>query len=148
MNLSDLIPYLLLGIKALLYLVAIVFFLSGLDDFFIDLYNFFRRTYRRLFVMPKYERLTENHLLRPEEQPAALMVPAWDEAGVIRKMLENTLQTLNYSNYHVFVGTYPNDTATQNEVEIVRERYPNLFADYEVKEVDGLPRVTTAHRKV
>lgn len=126
MNFSDLIPYLLLGIKVLLYLVAIIFFLSGLDDFFIDLYDFFRRTYRRLFVMPKYERLTENHLLRPEEQPAALMVPAWNEAGVIRKMLENTLQTLNYSNYHVFVGTYPNDTGTQKEVEIVRERYENV----------------------
>ncbi len=32
--------------------------------------------------------------------------------------------------------------------ELVRERYPNLFADYEVEEVDGLPWVKTAHRKV
>jgi thymidylate synthase (FAD) len=32
--------------------------------------------------------------------------------------------------------------------EIVRERYPNLFADYEVEEVDGLPWVKTEHRKV
>jgi thymidylate synthase (FAD) len=31
---------------------------------------------------------------------------------------------------------------------IVAERYPNVFADYEVEEVDGLPWVHTQHRKV
>lgn len=32
--------------------------------------------------------------------------------------------------------------------EIVRDRYPNLFADYVVEEVDGLPWVKTPHGKV
>ncbi|MBI2435146.1 MAG: FAD-dependent thymidylate synthase [Candidatus Hydrogenedentes bacterium] len=32
--------------------------------------------------------------------------------------------------------------------ELVRERYANVFADYEVEVVDGLPWVKTAHRKV
>lgn len=32
--------------------------------------------------------------------------------------------------------------------EIVRGRYPNIFADYEVEEVDGLPWVKTANSKV
>lgn len=32
--------------------------------------------------------------------------------------------------------------------EVVRERYPNFFADYEVEIVDGLPWVKTAHGKV
>lgn len=32
--------------------------------------------------------------------------------------------------------------------EIVRERFPNLFADYEVETKDDLPWVKTAHRKV
>jgi thymidylate synthase (FAD) len=31
---------------------------------------------------------------------------------------------------------------------LVRERYPNLFADYESEEVDGLPYVRTTRRKV
>jgi hypothetical protein len=30
----------------------------------------------------------------------------------------------------------------------VKERYPNVFADYEVEVVDGLPWVKTPHRKV
>jgi len=48
------------------------------------------------------------------------------------------------------------DPAAEEEIRIVfgevfnivSERYPNLFADYEVKIVDGLPHVTTANRKV
>jgi thymidylate synthase (FAD) len=32
--------------------------------------------------------------------------------------------------------------------KIVNERYPNVFADYQVEEIDGLPWVSTGHRKV
>jgi hypothetical protein len=32
--------------------------------------------------------------------------------------------------------------------EMVAERFSNLFGDYEVEEVDGLPWVRTGHRKV
>ncbi len=32
--------------------------------------------------------------------------------------------------------------------QLVQERYPNLFADYQVEQVDGLPWVKTAHGKV
>ena len=41
-------------------------------------------------------------------------------------MLDNNLRTVNYSRYHLFVGTYPNDPKTQREVEFVRERYDNV----------------------
>ena len=34
-------------------------------------------------------------------------------------MLMNTLRTLAYGNYHVFVGTYPNDKDIQREVDEV-----------------------------
>ena len=32
--------------------------------------------------------------------------------------------------------------------ESVKDRYPNLFGDYEVEMADGLPWVRTSHRKV
>ena len=32
--------------------------------------------------------------------------------------------------------------------EILRERYPNLFGDYEVEIEEGLPTFRTEHRKV
>lgn len=34
---------------------------------------------------------------------------------MIRRMLENTIRTLNYANYHVFVGTYPKQVREQLE---------------------------------
>ncbi len=126
MALDVLMPYVLLVTWVLLVFVSIVFFVSGLDDFFVDLFYIFRSSYRRLFVLRKYTSLTETHLMAVPQKPVAIMVPAWDESAVILRMLENNLRTLNYSRYHVFVGTYPNDPMTQREVEIVRERYDNV----------------------
>ena len=45
------------------------------------------------------------------------MVPAWQEHGVIDRMAELAATTLDYENYHIFVGTYPNDPQTQSDVE-------------------------------
>ena len=120
------VPYFLVGLKIILIITAVIFFISGLDDLFIDIYFNLRNLYRRLFILPKYQRLTENQLLSPPEQPIAVMIPAWKEADVIRRMLENTLRTFTYANYHIFVGTYPNDPDTQDEVEVVREKFDNV----------------------
>ncbi|MFP5238249.1 MAG: glycosyl transferase family protein [Acidobacteriota bacterium] len=127
MNEIDLyLPYVLLGLKILLIILSVVFFFSGMDEFFFDLVYLVRRVYRRLFVLPKYEPLTEAKLMAVPEKLVAIMVPCWDESAVIRRMLTNTIQTLNYSNYYIFVGTYPNDAATQREVEIARESFGNV----------------------
>ena len=60
------------------------------------------------------------------EQPIAIMVPAWREADVIRRMLLNAVSTIAYTNYHIFVGVYPNDGDTRREVEAVCGDYPNV----------------------
>ena len=52
------------------------------------------------------------------------MVPAWKEYDVIAKMIENTLATLEYERYVIFVGTYHNDAETTAEVERMVRRYP------------------------
>lgn len=121
---NDLFLYLMISAKVLLYGVAVVFLISGLDDLFIDVCYGICILYRRLF--PKHPPLTEEQLLGVTEQPIAVFIPAWDESAVIRPMLENTLQVLNYSNYHIFVGTYPNDPGTQREVETLREKFANV----------------------
>src|SRR5204862_1827394 len=45
------------------------------------------------------------------------LVPAWKEADVIRAMLVNTCRVLQYRRFHIFVGTYPNDPDTPQEVD-------------------------------
>ncbi len=54
------------------------------------------------------------------------MVPAWHETGVIGKMAELAATTLDYENYHIFVGTYPNDPDTQRDVDQVCARFSNV----------------------
>ncbi|MBI4804432.1 MAG: phage adsorption protein NrfB [Desulfovibrio sp.] len=119
-------PFALLGLKLVLIALSIVFFLSGIDELFFDFVYLVRLVYRRLFILPKFEPLTEQKLLSVPEKLIAVMIPCWDESAVIRKMLTNTIRSVNYSNYYIFVGTYPNDQATQREVEIARESFDNV----------------------
>jgi len=71
------------------------------------------------------------------------MIPAWREAGVIKKMLLNTLNTIDYRNYFVFVGCYPNDPETQAEVDQVSEVYPQVIKIINSKPVRQ-PKPTTS----
>ena len=68
MVLDDWMPYVLIVTKVLLVFVSVVFFISGLDDFFVDMFHIVRSLYRRLFVMRRYSPLTEKQLLDPPEQ--------------------------------------------------------------------------------
>lgn len=119
MELLDVAAILLVIAKVLLTAVGIGFFISGLDDLFIDLCFVVRSVYRKIFITPKASPLTEKKLHDKPEQHVAVMIPAWDEAAVIRPMLENTLRSINYTNYTIFVGTYLNDLDTQREVDMV-----------------------------
>ncbi|EPR33036.1 General secretory system II protein E domain protein [Alkalidesulfovibrio alkalitolerans DSM 16529] len=120
---EDILIYFLIFAKYALVALSIIFIISGFDELFIDFVYAARLVYRRAFVYSKHKRLTEEQLLAKPEQPIAIMIPCWDESAVIRRMLSNTIRTLNYSNYHIFVGTYPNDQATQREVELAREEF-------------------------
>ena len=46
--------------------------------------------------------------------------------GVIGRMAELAATTLDYENYHIFVGTYPNDPDTQHDVDQVCARFRNI----------------------
>ena len=106
--------------------VAVLILISSLDDLFIDLWYWSRRLFRKFTVDRKYRPLTARQLLDRDEQPLAIMVPAWLEYDVIAPMIENMVSTLDYQNYVVFVGTYINDQRTIDEVERMRRRYKQL----------------------
>ena len=88
--------------EMLLPLAAWVF-ASSLDDLFLDVCFFFvwfRSRWRRA---PLY-----GFSLRPRvpqrERKIALVIPCWEEAGVIREMLENNLTGIEYRDYEVWLG--------------------------------------------
>jgi bacteriophage N4 adsorption protein B len=108
-----------IGLRELLLLTAVAIALSGLDDLFIDLVYFGRTQWRRLTIYRRHRRASAESLRRPDPAPIAIIVPAWDEAAVIGAMLTNLLARLDYPDYRVFVGLYPNDPAGMAAVRAI-----------------------------
>jgi len=108
----------------LLNVVALLIAVSSADDFFIDVCFWARRIYRAIFIRPKYPALPIEKLYEPAQQPIAILVPAWHEAGVIDQMLEGAVETLDYDRFVLFVGTYCNDPETQADVDRIAARFP------------------------
>lgn len=108
-------------------IVATLIALSALDDLVIDVWYWWRRTVRwRVARSGRVNPLTEAQLRERDEQPIAIMVPAWKEHDVIAQMIESMVAVLEYKNYVIFVGTYCNDDATTQKVDRMRRRYRQL----------------------
>jgi adsorption protein B len=122
----DLFTIYLYALKLIAVTVAIVIFISGLDDLFIDIVYWVRRFWRAITVYARHDRMDYKKLYEADEKPFAIMVPAWQEHGVIGKMAQLAATTLDYENYHIFIGTYPNDPQTYEDVERVRAHFPNV----------------------
>jgi len=113
--------------QGIVAVVAVLLLMSGIDDLFLDLYYWFFR-----IVYPKKinrYRLEDPGLLKAtDEKPIAMFIPAWHEYDVIDKMLLNACRTIDYANYDIFVGVYPNDPRTVAKVEEVAAEYPHVHA--------------------
>ncbi|WP_318442714.1 glycosyl transferase family protein [Photobacterium leiognathi] len=126
MDMFDFFLYYLYGLRVVLFATMVILCICGIDDLFIDLYYWVRHFWRKGTVYKRYSRKNVNDLYQKEEQPLAIMVPAWQEFGVIDKMAELAASRLDYENYQIFVGTYPNDPETQADVDRVCARFPNV----------------------
>ena len=95
--LLQIMPVLLLVLKAGLWIFGSVFLLNGLSELFIDVVRMGRELWRRVVVFGyrKATPLSEADLLARPEQAVAVMIPCWDESAVIRRMLENSLKVLH-----------------------------------------------------
>lgn len=125
-SLLDVFSTYLYGLKYIAMAVALWLLLSGIDDLFIDLVYWSRRCWRSLTVYRRHPHMEAQDLRFAPERAMAIMVPAWQETGVIGQMAGLAAKTLDYENYHIFVGTYPNDPETQLEVDAVCARFPNV----------------------
>lgn len=92
-------------------LLAAYILLSGLDDLALDLAWLASRSKHRPEPPDP-----------PRERRIAVLVPLWQEAAVIGRMLEHNLASIRYSNYEFYAGVYPNDEATAAAVRRVAER--------------------------
>lgn len=130
--LIDLLPDALLGLEAggvmrgLTAFVAVAILLSGLDDLFIDLcyYGWLARS--ALSPERRRPQVPQHELESLAEKRLAVMIPAWREEAVIGRMLRNTLRSVRYGAFELFVGVYPNDPATRAAVEEVAAADPRV----------------------
>ncbi len=122
----DFLTYVLFGLKIVAIILATLMFLLGLDDLFIDLCYWGRTLIRRFRIYDKHGKADEKRLFEVPEKPLAIMVPAWNEVGVVGEMARLAASTIDYENYQIFVGTYPNDPQTQADVDAVCLHYPNV----------------------
>lgn len=122
----DLLAHYLYALKAVAVVTAVILLATGIDDLFIDVVYWTRRAWRALTVYRRHARAGFDALQDAPEKPLAILVPAWRETGVVAPMAEFAADTLDYENYHIFVGTYPNDPDTQREVDAVCARFPNV----------------------
>lgn len=131
-NSAVLISYFLMWY--LLILLACLFVISGLDDLFIDVYYWVHYLYR-LWRTRHYKPLTYEKLIEKDEQKIAILVPCWQEANVIGVMLKHNYYSIDYKNYVFFIGVYPNDEATIDEIKQVKKELKNIH--YVVSPVPG-----------
>lgn len=128
----DLLPEALLGldaggtVRALTGFVAIAILVSGLDDLFIDLCYYGWLARGALSPERRRPQVPESELRALPEKPIAVMIPAWREEAVIARMLRNTLRTVEYRAFDLFVGVYPNDPATISAVAEVEAEDPRV----------------------
>ncbi|WP_285415764.1 cyclic di-3',5'-guanylate-activated glycosyltransferase NrfB [Pseudomonas sp. efr-133-TYG-5] len=122
----DFFAYVLFGLKYVAIALALLMFILGLDDLFIDLVYWTRKFIRRWRIYEKFKRADEQRLYSIAEKPLAIMVPAWNEVGVVGEMARLAASSIDYENYQIFVGTYPNDADTQADVDAVCQHYPNV----------------------
>lgn len=119
-----------LYVRALLgltLLVAVLIFVSGVDDAFVDANYWLRVLCRR-----KTRLAAPRGTCDGPQAPFAIMVPAWKEHDVIAAMIENTVKTLDYRAFGIFCGVYRNDPATAREVDRMVARHPGIVIRVDV----------------
>lgn len=84
--------------------------LSGLDD--LCLYFAWALTQLR----PKAAPPTQEQLFEHPRKLLAIFVPLWQEHEVVRQMVLHNLTALKYDRVQIFIGAYPNDPKTCDEV--------------------------------
>ncbi|MBJ3816862.1 phage adsorption protein NrfB [Shimwellia pseudoproteus] len=121
-SLIDTLTTWLYFLKIGLIILASLMLINGLDDLLVDILYWCRKSCRSGISRP----VPFPSAADPREKPLAILIPTWQEAGVIGQMLRLATRELDYENYHIFVGTYRDDPATTAEVQEICAAYSNV----------------------
>ena len=103
--------------------LAIAAVVSGLDELLLDLVTAWRWLRGPRSHTPSAAGLPSRD---PPEKRIAIFLPLWQEEAVVGSMLAHNIGAIRYSEYHFFVGVYPNDSRTMDAVREAEVRFPNV----------------------
>jgi adsorption protein B len=122
---TDITTALFFGTQLIFVLSAFLFAVSAVDDFLIDIYFYLFLGVRKNNHAPKIMRIDQS-LLRSSQRYLAIMLPAWQESSVLAKSVSTIIRTIDYENYHIFIGTYPNDDKTLSEAKHLAQHFDRI----------------------
>src|SRR5271168_4605768 len=106
--------------------LAVAILISGLDDLAVDIAWAVEWVHRKLRPRASMFPPGPRQLEAAPLHRIAILLPLWQEAEVIARMLEHNFAAIRYPDYHIFAGAYPNDPATQAAVRTVAQRFANI----------------------
>jgi len=113
-------------VRELALFAATGILIGGLNDLAVDCLWFAGRG-KQLLSSGRTQLPALDRLPAPKRTgPMAVMIPAWDEAAVIAPMLAHSLKIFAGENVHIFVGCYPNDPLTIDEIRFFADTHPRI----------------------
>ena len=108
-----------------LIITACAFIFSGIDDLFFDIVYWGYFLVRKIKPDPR-DHIGYETLLAIPEQKIALIIGCWQESNVIENMVRYNLSNIDYINFAIFIGVYPNDKETLREARRMEKTYNNV----------------------
>ncbi len=96
-------------------------FLVMLDDIFVDVLALLSGS--KPYRMDPLEFKKMNMI---PEKKIAIMIANWHEDAVLERMVAGNVNNIEYKNYEILLGVYPNDTATLNAARRSEKKFANV----------------------
>ncbi len=110
------------AVRELLLFAAVGFAIGGVDDLAIDIFYLARQCWRGIGNGTRKPTTLAAMATPLPHGRLVIFIAAWDEAAVIGAMLTCALARLDYDDYRIYVGTYPNDRPTIDAVAAIAEQ--------------------------
>ena len=92
-----------------------------LDDIFVDVLASISNT--KPHKIDEHEFKKMNHI---SEKKIAIMIANWHEDAVLERMVAGNINNINYTNYEILLGVYPNDQATLAAARRAEKKFSNV----------------------
>ncbi len=92
-----------------------------LDDFFVDLLAWITGAKPKQLVKSEF-----SYMETLPQKRMAILIANWHEAEVLERMVTGNVRHIDYKNYQILLGVYPNDTETLAAARKAEAKLPNV----------------------